>query len=173
MAVVIDDSVCCWTGIVNDPNVVSMMSRCGLRNELLRGPVYYGLVHVASTLLFWKNSTGVMAIVILCAGDGFADIIGRRYGSAKLPWSKGKSWAGSLAFLAASYLVGLFYLHVCIQYGWTRLPMNWLQMKLATMCAICTLVESLPIAEYDNLTVFGAAVLVDKLIFAEKSLSFL
>lgn len=149
------------------------MSRTGSRTELLKGPVYYGIVQVACCLLYWKNSTGVMAVVILCAGDGFADIIGRRYGSKKLPWSKDKSWAGSVAFLVSSYLVGLLFLHVCIQNGWARLPLDWLKMKLAIMCAVGAAVESLPIEEYDNFTVFLATVLVDKFVFAEKSLSFL
>ena len=33
----------------------------------------------------------------MCGGDGLADIVGRRYGSAKLPFNHSKSWVGSLA----------------------------------------------------------------------------
>ena len=44
-----------------------------------------------------------MAISLMCAGDGLADIVGRRWGaSARLPWNPAKSWAGSVAmFLGA------------------------------------------------------------------------
>ena len=33
----------------------------------------------------------------MCGGDGLADVVGRRYGSAKLPFNHSKSWVGSLA----------------------------------------------------------------------------
>ena len=33
----------------------------------------------------------------MCGGDGLADLVGRKFGSAKLPFNKNKSWAGSLA----------------------------------------------------------------------------
>jgi hypothetical protein len=34
----------------------------------------------------------VATIMALCGGDGFADIVGRRYGSVKLPWWVLVSW---------------------------------------------------------------------------------
>ena len=70
----------------------TLLQRSGSRQELLRGPFMYGAVISALTALYWRDSpVGVTAIAVLCAGDGFADIIGRRYGgSNKLPHSPDK-----------------------------------------------------------------------------------
>ena len=50
------------------------MSRSGDRRELLRGPTMYGCVFTASTLLFWRDLTGIMALMCLCFGDASAEI---------------------------------------------------------------------------------------------------
>ncbi|KAJ1476991.1 hypothetical protein T484DRAFT_1823014 [Baffinella frigidus] len=39
----------------------------------------------------------------MAAGDGMADIVGRKYGSVKWPWDKDKSLVGSLAFVAGAF----------------------------------------------------------------------
>jgi dolichol kinase len=46
---------------------------------------------------------GLVAISLMCGGDGLADIVGRRWGAgARLPWNRAKSWPGSAAmFLGA------------------------------------------------------------------------
>lgn len=68
------------------------------RQELLRGPLLYIAIVVSVTLLFWRDSPiGLLVLCLLCGGDGLADIVGRRYGSTKLPFNHRKSWAGSLA----------------------------------------------------------------------------
>lgn len=36
---------------------------------------------------------------------GFADIIGRRYGSVKLPFNEKKSWAGSISMFISGFLL--------------------------------------------------------------------
>ena len=73
------------------------------RAELLRGPLYYVLILAAVTVLYWRESAaGLLVIALMCGGDGLADIVGRRFGSAKLPHNGNKSWAGSAAmFLGA------------------------------------------------------------------------
>ncbi len=85
-------------GIVKDEAAVQAMSRSGDRREILRGPLFYGIMFVAVTLIYWKESLiGIPALMMLCGGDGIADIVGRRVRSAKLPWSPEKSVAGSLS----------------------------------------------------------------------------
>ncbi len=63
------------------------------------------LVLIGATLLCWRdNPAGLIAIAMMCGGDGLADIVGRRWGnSAKLPYNDQKSWAGSAAMLAGGY----------------------------------------------------------------------
>lgn len=83
------------------------------RTELLRGPLFYVMVMTATTLVFWRQSpVGMMVIALMCGGDGLADIIGRKYGSAKLPFNRSKSWAGSLAMFSGQQMssaVGILY----------------------------------------------------------------
>src|ERR1700682_4531430 len=41
-------------GLLRDPAAVQAMTRHGDPREILRGPLYYGLVFVAATLIFWR-----------------------------------------------------------------------------------------------------------------------
>lgn len=76
------------------------------RQELLRGPLFYVLIMTAVTVVFWRDSpVGMMVLSLMCGGDGLADIIGRKYGKAKLPFNKAKSWAGSLAMFTGTMKV--------------------------------------------------------------------
>jgi dolichol kinase len=38
----------------------------------------------------------------LGVGDFASNVVGRRFGRAKLPWNRGKSWVGTLAFVVAA-----------------------------------------------------------------------
>ncbi len=90
-------------GIMKDEGAVQGMSRTGDPREILRGPLYYGIVFVLLTLFFWKDSPiGIVALMMLCGGDGLAEILGRNYGKTRLPWNKGKSWIGSTGFFAGA-----------------------------------------------------------------------
>ncbi|CAI5946308.1 unnamed protein product [Closterium sp. NIES-64] len=53
------------------------------------------------------SPVGMLALVIMCGGDGVADIVGRRCGSWKLPWNEQKSWAGSAAMLLCGFALSL------------------------------------------------------------------
>ena len=80
----------------------TMHSSCPVcRSELLRGPLYYVLVLMAATTVYWRESpVGVVAMSLMCGGDGLADVVGRRLGQGnRLPWNQAKSWAGSAAML--------------------------------------------------------------------------
>lgn len=49
-------------------------------------------------------ATGLIALSLMCGGDGLADIVGRRLGHlGRLPYNPAKSWAGS----AAMFIGGL------------------------------------------------------------------
>lgn len=64
----------------------------------MTGPLWYVVVLLAVTLLSWRESAvGVAAVALMSGGDGLADLVGRRFGAAKLPYNKTKSWAGSTA----------------------------------------------------------------------------
>src|SRR5688572_22772616 len=106
------------TGIIKDEAAVKAMSRTGDRREILRGPLFYGIMFVAMTLLFWKDSLiGMPALMMMCGGDGIADIVGRRVRSAKLPWSCEKSLAGSLSVFAGGWLLTMLIFTIYVWMG--------------------------------------------------------
>ena len=79
-------------GIIKDEASVKAMSRTGDRREILLGPLFYGIVFVVMTLIYWKDSPiGMVALMLMCGGDGLADIMGRGIKSPQLPWSKRKT----------------------------------------------------------------------------------
>ena len=73
-------------GVMRDEDAVKAMSRSGDPGEILRGPVYYGVVFVILTVLFWlDHPAGVIALSLLCAGDGVRGDLGRKYGRNACP----------------------------------------------------------------------------------------
>nr|XP_043637557.1 probable phytol kinase 3, chloroplastic isoform X2 [Erigeron canadensis] len=95
-------------GIWKDEAAVKSMSRDGDYRELIKGPLYYASTIALSSLIYWRTSPiAIAAICNLCAGDGMADIIGRRFGTRKIPYNKDKSFAGSIAMAAAGFIVSL------------------------------------------------------------------
>jgi hypothetical protein len=88
-------------GTITAPALVSSVSRSEDRTELIRGPCIYAVVLFVATILSWRGGISAPCIVaMMCGGDGVADLVGRRLGQHKLPWSAGKSWAGSIAMFA-------------------------------------------------------------------------
>jgi len=148
-------------GIIKDQSAVDAMTRRGDRKEILRGPLLYGMVFVILTILYWKDSPiGITALMLLSGGDGLADIIGKRFGSHKLSWSKNKSWAGSIAMFAGGIGFTFFVLYVFMLTGVFSMPFQALILPVVVIGIICTVIESMPLEEYDNLTVPIAAVLL-------------
>jgi phytol kinase len=147
-------------GRIQDDQAVRAMTRHGDPREILRGPLYYGLVFVASTLIFWRTSpVGIVSLMILCGGDGLADLAGRRYGRRRLPHNPGKSWAGSAAMLACGFLLALAMVTVFQRVGLVA-SSTATAGRIALIALGCTLVESLPLADVDNLTISLTAVLL-------------
>eukprot|EP00611_Tribonema_gayanum_P011572 TRINITY_DN2183_c0_g1_i1.p4 TRINITY_DN2183_c0_g1~~TRINITY_DN2183_c0_g1_i1.p4 ORF type:complete len:258 (-),score=62.87 TRINITY_DN2183_c0_g1_i1:427-1200(-) len=155
-------------GLLRDDVAVKTLSRTGRRQELLWGPVQYGVIFVACTLFLWRQVTGVCCLMVLAGGDGFADVIGRRFGRHNLlPWSRRKSFAGSAAFWLAS--VGLSLL-LCAALRDSLLPSACgdgldfakLAQRTAFIATAATAVESLPFENIDNVTVFAGALLADR-----------
>jgi len=153
-------------GVIKDEAAVQAMSRSGDRREILRGPLYYGIVFVLLTLVFWKDSpVGIVALMLMCGGDGIADLVGRRVASPKLPWSREKSVAGSLAVLLGGWVLSALILAVYVRAGIFAGPWSAFLLPLALVALAGMAVESLPYKDIDNLTVTLAAVLVGLLVF--------
>jgi phytol kinase len=152
-------------GIFKDQSAVDAMSRSGDRREILQGPLYYGVIFVVITIIYWKYSPiGITALMLMCGGDGLADIFGRKYGSIKLPWSETKSWVGSLGMFFGGWLFAVLILAVFL--GNNMFPGSLITYftPLLVIAFIGTLVESLPIPSIDNITVTSAALIAGHLL---------
>lgn len=160
-------------GLASNDGMIRSMSRGGGKSELLVGPLCYAVAILAITVVFWRNSpVGIVALVALCAGDGIADVWGRKHGHRKLPWNRRKSWAGSLAMLLLGTVLSNFYvLFFCLLGHFScphSLPSTSLRILLVNLGA--TVVESLPIGHIvdDNVTVPVTAVLLGNLLLAPR-----
>lgn len=153
-------------GIMRDEQAVKAMSRTGKRQEILRGPLYYGIAFVLLTLVYWKDSPiGIVALMMLCGGDGLAEVIGSRFGRAKLPWSKNKSWAGTLAMFLGSLLLSVLILAAFLAAGVFPGTLGDYLLPLAVISFAATLVETIPLDDLDNLTVPLVAVVLGHIFF--------
>ena len=153
-------------GLWRDPSAVEAMSRSGKREEILRGPLYYGIVFVVLTLIFWKDSpAGIVAMMILCGGDGLADVVGRRYGAQRLPWSRRKTWAGSVAMFAGGWVFSLAMLAVFLALGVFKGSLVEYLPAISLVALAGTLVESLTPNDFDNLTVPFITALLGRFLF--------
>lgn len=152
-------------GVIRDKQSVQSMSRTGYKEELLKGPFFYGLAFIAVTIIFWKNSpVGIAALMILCGGDGLADIFGKKFGKVKLFWSKEKTWFGSLAMLIGGFIFSLVIILVFNYFGGLDLQIEGLILKLATIVIVSTLIESVSRSDVDNITVPLAAIFTGILV---------
>ena len=153
-------------GVIQDEAAVKAMSRSGDRREILRGPLFYGIMFVAITLLYWKDSLiGIPALMMLCGGDGIADIVGRRVNSPKLPWSPKKSVAGSLSVFVGGWLMTIFVFSVYVWFGAFSGPMSRFLLPVTWIALGATVVESLSFKDIDNITVTVTSLLIGHWVF--------
>jgi phytol kinase len=153
-------------GIIKDEAAVQAMSRTGDRREILKGPLFYGIVFVVVTIIYWlDNPIGITALMLMCGGDGLADVMGRRWGKRKLPWTKQKSWVGSLGMFLGGWIFAFGIIAVFIQTNIFSDSLSDYLMPITLISLVGTLIESLPIKDIDNITVTIAAILLGHLIF--------
>jgi len=153
-------------GLIEDEAAVAAMSREGNPRELLRGPLYYGLAFVFCTVVFWRSSpVGILALMILCGGDGLADIVGRRWGTRKLPLNPQKSWAGSGAMFVGSVIfsIGMLWWFDGLGYV-TFSPTAGSVLLVGAIALAATVVEALPIKDIDNLTLTATGICLGMLL---------
>ncbi len=153
-------------GVIKDEASIKAMSRSGDRREILRGPLYYGIIFVILTIVYWKDSPiGIVALMLMCGGDGLADVFGRRWGSIKLPWNKEKSWAGTLGMLVGGWIFSVLILWIFISSGVFTSHLYVYLPAISMISFVGALVESLPLRDIDNITVTLSAVILGQLLF--------
>ena len=132
----------------SDNELTRAISRSGDPLEALGGPYLYTWVLLLAALLAFRTPSAVVAVAQMSAGDGLADIVGRRFGRRK--WfcsgaNADKSYAGSLGFVvgATAASVGL---------------LTWLGFAapvpgLLGISCVCALVEVFVPGVDDNISV--------------------
>lgn len=153
-------------GVIKDEAAVKAMSRTGDRREILRGPLFYGIAFIAMTLIYWKDSLiGIPALMIMCGGDGIADIVGRRVSSPKLPWSREKTLAGTVSVFVGGWLLTMLIFGIYVFMGTFSGPMTRFIVSVTWVALGAALVESLPFKDIDNLTITIACAIIGHLVF--------
>ncbi len=125
----------------NMPVVSSFLFACEREYHLIvrpgLGPLQFTLGSLLSLLLFgpW---IAFLSVLVLTFGDSFSTLIGVFFGKTPLPWSKKKTYEGSLACFAASFLVSFLFIP--------------LHLSLAVALA-ASLIESLSTRFDDNILI--------------------
>ncbi len=154
------------TGIISDPATVKAMSRTGNKAEILKGPLFYGVIFVLLTIIFWTSSPlGIVALMILCGGDGIADLAGKKFGKNCIQWSMKKTWEGSLGMFLGSVLLSSLVIGIYLLVGVFTVPLFVILGNILVLSLFATIVETLPFEDIDNITVPSVVVLVGYLIF--------
>ena len=153
-------------GVLKDEASVQAMSRTGDPKEILRGPLYYGIMFVALTLIYWReNPIGIIALMMMCGGDGIADIVGRRIPSPKLPWSKEKSIAGMVSVFVGGLLMAGIMIYIYVAAGVFASPFTYYVLPITLIALAGAAVESLHYKDIDNVTMTLASALIGGLFF--------
>jgi phytol kinase len=155
-------------GVIKDQSAVDAMSRTGNRREILKGPLFYGIAFVILTIAYWKdNPTGIIALMMLCGGDGLAEVVGSRFGKLHLFWSKKKTWLGTLGMFLGGILFSIGILSAFIAAGIFDNNIWYYTPAVLVIGLTATLFESMPFEDYDNI-VIPLVVILSSLIFLPK-----
>lgn len=153
-------------GVIKDQASVDAMSRTGDPKEILRGPLYYGIMFVALTLIYWRESPiGIIALMMMCGGDGIADIVGRKFASAKLPWSRDKSIAGTVSVFLGGWLMSAVIVFIYVSAGVFPGGFTDYLLPISVIALVGALVESLHYKDIDNISMTLASALVGHWFF--------
>lgn len=139
-----------------DRELAEAISRSGDTSEALGGPFIYVVILFAAIVTIWlDNFSGIMALSAMAAGDGLADIVGRRFGETnKWAFSPDKSIAGSSAFFIGSSVCSIGLAAWLLYTGSieTTASLSTLAPKFVLISAISTIIELAPLGD-DNWSV--------------------
>ncbi|MEN8240331.1 MAG: phosphatidate cytidylyltransferase [Chloroflexota bacterium] len=153
-------------GVIKDEASVKALSRSGDRREILRGPLFYGIIFVLITLIFWTTSPiGIVALMLMCGGDGLAEILGRLFGKRSIPWSEKKTYLGSLGMLVGGWTVSVAVLAVFVSLNVFAGPLSTYLLPITLIAFVGMLVETLPMKDIDNFTITIAAIILGFIVF--------
>ncbi len=107
-------------------------------NSFVLGPVTLAL-GVIITAVFFNEKSAMVGICALALGDGIASLVGKLWGRIHIPFTNGKTVAGSLSCFGA-----VFISTACITHDVA------IALYIAT---IATVIELVPLTDADNLLI--------------------
>jgi len=159
------------TGKMQNENFVRSMSRSGDPRELLGGTLYYAFMMVVIGILWFyvppdgnlANATPLALVVFGClaGGDGFADVIGRKYGGDRKFGIGGaeKTLAGVVGMFIGSFLFS-FVLVFLFSIEVAAFSVVDLILPIVVVSLVATIVEAITPKGLDNLTISIAAIVM-------------
>jgi len=125
------------------------------------GPLIYINVLLILNILNWKNIHSILAVSCLSLGDGFSDLIGRKFGKDKWLINKDKSYVGSLAFILVSILGSLYHIN-SYHYNIDQSTL----IKIILHCSLISIIEVINFGN-DNINVPLSSLLLSNLLFKD------
>ena len=144
-------------------NFVEQMTRNNEPRELLKGIFYYGLISCLLANVLWTdNPLAISSLTILYGGDGFADLIGRRWGKHQyqLPWGRSRSFEGSAAFFIFGLIWSVAFICYFALIGWVKFEVVYALPAIVVICIFATVAEALSPRDLDNLIIPITAILI-------------
>ena len=80
--------------------------------KIIAGPIFLVAGIIVSSLIL-PEKYYIVGIFALAFGDGLASLVGKKFGNKKIPFTKGKSYAGSFACFAAVFISSIF-IEICL-----------------------------------------------------------
>lgn len=118
--------------------ITTIAARKRDENKVVLGPITLVIGIICASLL-WNLEAARIGIYALSFGDGFASLVGKMIGRVHIPFTNGKTAAGSLACFFAVFISSFC---VCQNAG------------IALILAfIATVVEVIPLTDFDNIII--------------------
>jgi phytol kinase len=133
--------------LVSDLTLIA--SRAMDRNGFVLGPITLSIGAMLSLLLYPLPAAS-LAIFALAFGDGFASLVGTIARGPRIPFTRGKTFSGSIACFAAVFVVSLRV---------TNRPTTSVMVAAAA-----TILEAIPAGNFDNIIIpFGVGIIANVL----------
>ncbi len=119
-------------------DLTSFASRDRDKGHFVLGPITLGMGALLALLLYPHPSASI-AIYALAFGDGLSSLAGKIFGDRKIPFTGGKTFAGSFTCFAAVFLMTL---HLTGDFT-----------KAFFIALVATLLEAIPSRDLDNIII--------------------
>jgi len=128
--------------------VTSLAARKRDAGKFVLGPITLGLGAMLSLILYPEPAASI-AIYALAFGDGLSSLVGKLFGTIRLPFTGGKSLEGSLTCFTAVFV--------------SAFALSGKALPSIAVAIIATVTEACPLKDFDNIIlplVTGCAALI-------------